>query len=73
MGYGNEQIQELQETINATPCDLVIVATPIDLRRLIEINRPTQRVRYELQEIGRPTLEDVLCPAFCEAQASHRT
>ncbi len=64
MGYGSKQIQELEETINATPCDLVIIATPIDLRRLITINRPTQRVRYELQEIGRPTLEDVLCPAL---------
>jgi predicted GTPase len=65
MGYGSRQIQELEQTINATPCDLVIIATPIDLRRLITINRPTQRVRYELQEIGRPTLEDVLAPAFC--------
>ncbi len=65
MGYGSRQIQELEQTINATPCDLVIIATPIDLRRLITINRPTQRVRYELQEIGRPTLEDVLSPAFC--------
>jgi predicted GTPase len=65
MGYGSKQIQDLEETINGTPCDLVIVATPIDLRRLIKINRPSQRVRYELQEIGRPTLQDVLCPAFC--------
>ena len=60
MGYSPKQIQELGETINATPCDLVIVATPIDLRRLVEINRPSQRVRYELQEIGQPTLEEVL-------------
>jgi predicted GTPase len=65
MGYGAKQVQDLEETINGTPCDLVIVATPIDLRRLIKINRPSQRVRYELQEIGRPTLQDVLCPAFC--------
>jgi predicted GTPase len=64
MGYGAKQILELQETINATPCDLVIVATPIDLRRVVKINRPTQRVRYELQEIGRPTLQDVLSKAF---------
>ncbi|MGQ9492382.1 MAG: cyclic 2,3-diphosphoglycerate synthase [Anaerolineae bacterium] len=64
MGYGAKQIQELEETINATPCDLVIVATPIDLRRVLKINRPMQRVRYELQEIGRPTLQDVLSKVF---------
>jgi predicted GTPase len=59
MGYGPKQIQELQDTINGTPCDLVIIATPIDLRRVVKINRPSQRVRYELQEIGKPTLQDV--------------
>lgn len=62
MGYGEQQIRDLEETINATPCDLVIIATPIDLRRVIEIRHPTQRVRYELQEIGWPTVEDVLRP-----------
>jgi predicted GTPase len=60
MGYGAEQTRELGETINNTPCDLVLVATPIDLRRVVEINRPSQRVRYELQEIGQPTLVDIL-------------
>jgi predicted GTPase len=60
MGYGRRQIEELGETINNTPCDLVIIATPIDLGKVVEINRPIQRVRYELQEIGRPTLRDVL-------------
>lgn len=60
MGYGAEQMRELGETINNTPCDLVIVATPIDLRRVVEINRPTQRVRYELQEIGQPTLTEII-------------
>jgi len=64
MGYGAEQIRELGETINNTPCDLVLVATPIDLRRVVEINRPSQRVRYELQEIGRPTLADILEAKF---------
>ena len=64
MGYGGQQVADLAETINNTPCDLVIIATPIDLRRVVEINRPTQRVRYELQEIGRPTLEDVLKNKF---------
>ena len=60
MGYGAEQMKELGETINNTPCDLVIVATPIDLRRVVEINRPSQRVRYELQEIGQPTLAELI-------------
>jgi len=64
MGYDERQIEELEETINATPCDIVIVATPIDLRRVVEIRRPTQRVRYELQEIGQPTLEEVLAEVF---------
>ncbi len=56
MGYGDQQIKELEETINATPCDMVIIATPIDLGRLLTIYRPYQRVNYELQVIGRPTL-----------------
>jgi len=60
MGYGNEQTKELEQTINKTPCDLVIIGTPIDLRRVVKIDRPSQRVRYELQEIGRPNLADVL-------------
>ena len=60
MGYGDQQQADLQETINDTPCDLVIVATPIDLSRVVEINRPTQRVHYELQEIGQPDLAGIL-------------
>src|SRR5512136_1567565 len=64
MGYGGQQIADLAETINHAPCDLVIIATPIDLRRVIEIHRPTQRVRYELQEIGQPNLTDVLKNKF---------
>lgn len=60
MGYGEEQIRDLEETINATPCDLVLVATPIDLRRVLTIRHPVDRVRYELQVIGRPTLEEIL-------------
>ncbi len=64
MGYSPEQIHDLQETINATPCDLVLVATPIDLRRVLHIKPPAQRVRYELQEIGQPTLEDLLQPVL---------
>ncbi|MCS7221235.1 MAG: cyclic 2,3-diphosphoglycerate synthase [Anaerolineae bacterium] len=60
MGYGQVQIAELQETIRRVPCDLVLVATPIDLRRVIHICQPIQRVRYELQEIGQPTLEQII-------------
>ncbi len=60
MGYGQEQVAELAQTIENTPCDLVIVATPIDLRRVLDIDKPNQRVRYEVQEIGRPNLADVL-------------
>ncbi len=65
MGYGERQIEELEQTINATPCDLVIVATPIDLRRVLKrIAHPMDRVRYELQEIGQPTLKEVLAEKF---------
>jgi predicted GTPase len=62
MGYSPAQVRELEATINAIPCDVVLIATPTDLRRLIQIERPAQRVQYELQEIGRPTLADVLAP-----------
>lgn len=60
MGYGAKQIGELEETINNTPADLVLIATPIDLGRLIDIRQPSQRVRYELQVIGQPTLAQLL-------------
>ncbi|HMB70872.1 MAG TPA: GTPase, partial [bacterium] len=60
MGYGEEQREELRQTIEAVPADLIIIATPIDLRRLIQLDKPAMRVRYELQEIGEPTLETVL-------------
>ena len=60
MGYGDDQTRELAETIHNTPADLVLIASPIDLRRLIEIKKPALRVRYELQEIGEPTLADVV-------------
>ncbi len=64
MGYGSKQVNELEETINAAPVDLVLIATPIDLRRVIHIHHPTDRVRYELQEIGQPTLADILKKRF---------
>ena len=60
MGYGEEQMKDLGETIARTPADVVLVATPIDLRRIIKIDKPALRVHYELQEIGKPDLEDVL-------------
>lgn len=62
MGYGEQQIKDLEETIAKTKCEVVIIATPIDLRRIIDIKQPSVRVTYELQEIGRPTLVDVLKP-----------
>ncbi|OQX56753.1 GTPase [candidate division KSB1 bacterium 4484_219] len=60
MGYGNSQIHELETTIEKVDADLVILGTPIDLTRVLKINKPSQRVRYELQEIGQPTLKDIL-------------
>ncbi|HML04085.1 MAG TPA: cyclic 2,3-diphosphoglycerate synthase [Candidatus Bathyarchaeia archaeon] len=66
LGYGKEQIQELQETINDTPCDVVVIGTPIDLRRVLRINKPAVRAKYELQELGSPTLEDILRDRFPE-------
>ena len=60
MGYGDQQIKDLEDTINKTECDLVIIGTPIDLRKLVNINKPAVRVTYELQEIGKPDLKDVL-------------
>jgi predicted GTPase len=60
MGYGEKQIKELEKTINAVECDAVVVGTPIDLTRIIKVNKPAYRVKYELQVIGKPTLEDVL-------------
>ena len=60
MGYGEKQIKDLEETINKTDCDVVIIGTPIDLRKLVNINKPAVRVTYELQEIGKPDLTDVL-------------
>jgi len=60
MGYGEKQIRDLAATIENTPCDSVIIATPIDLGRIIEINKPNTRVMYDLQEIGVPNLDDII-------------
>jgi predicted GTPase len=64
MGYGDAQVRDLEETIDRADVDMVIIATPIDLTRVLKIKKPSQRVRYELQEIGSPTLEDVLKEKF---------
>jgi predicted GTPase len=60
MGYGEEQLRDLESTINNTDCDAVVIGTPIDLNRLIKINKPNTRVYYDLQEIGEPNLKGVL-------------
>ncbi len=64
MGYGEEMVRELEQTINNADVDMVIIGTPIDLAGLLKINKPSQRVRYELQEIGQPTLTDILQMKF---------
>jgi predicted GTPase len=64
LGYGKEQIRELEETINRTPCDAVLVGTPIDLTRVLKINKPATRASYRLQESGSLTLEEILKKRF---------
>jgi len=60
MGYGDEQLKDLEDTINACDCDAVIIGTPIDLKRVINIKKPSTRVFYDLQSIGKPSLNDVV-------------
>jgi predicted GTPase len=60
MGYSAQQIKDLEKTINDTECDAVVIATPIDLRRIVKIKKPACQVQYELQEIGVPTIAEVL-------------
>ncbi len=62
MGYSGSQLHDLQETINAVDCDVVVTGTPIDLSRLIESRHPIRHATYDLEEVGRPTLEEVLAP-----------
>jgi predicted GTPase len=64
MGYGEEQVRELEQTINNAAADLVLIGTPIDLGRILDLNKPSQRIRYELQEIGQPTLSEILEARF---------
>jgi len=60
VGYGEQQIKDLEATINNVPCDLVIIATPVDLTRIVSIDKPMLKVNYELQEIGRPDLPELI-------------
>jgi predicted GTPase len=60
MGYGRRQIRELEQTINNADCDIVIIGTPVDLGRVLKINKPYVRVTYEIQEVGTPVIKDVL-------------
>jgi predicted GTPase len=70
MGYGDTQIRELEHTIARVPCDAVIVGTPIDLSRLVTIDKPVVRARYHLQELGRPDLADALDPLLKQLAGS---
>jgi predicted GTPase len=67
MGYSDEQLGELEQTINAAECDVVVTGTPIDLGRLIDSRHPIRHVRYELEELGHPTIADVLAPVVAKA------
>ena len=64
MGYSDGQVRELEQTINNAQADLVLIGTPIDLSKLMDLNKPAQRIRYELQEIGEPTLTQILEKRF---------
>jgi len=64
MGYGDEMMHELEQTINNADVEMVVIGTPINLAGLLKINKPSQRVRYELQEIGQPTLAEILQEKF---------
>ncbi len=69
MGYGDQQVKDLEATINKTKCDLVIVATPIDLSRIVNIKKPAVRVFYDLQEIGTPNIADLLDNFFAKSKS----
>lgn len=60
IGYGERQIRDLEETVRRVPCDLVVIATPVDLRRIVNVSQPICRVTYELQELGKPDLEEIV-------------
>ena len=70
MGYSEEQLRELELTINAADCDVVVAGTPVDLTRLIHSRHPIRRVRYTLEEVGAPTIADVLGPILARASSA---
>ena len=71
MGYSETQRRELEETINRTPCDLVVIATPVDLRRIVNVNKPCVRIGYEVEELTQPSLREVLAQ-FTERKQPRR-
>jgi predicted GTPase len=71
MGYSVMQRHELEETINRVPCDLVLIATPIDLARVIKLNKPSLRVTYEVEELTHPGLAEILAQIEVPAEAKH--
>ena len=68
MGYGAQQVRDLEATVRSVPCDTVVMGTPIDLTRVMKIDKPYVRVAYELEEVGTPTLGDVLAPFLKEVK-----
>ena len=70
MGYSAEQLQELEATINAADCDVVVAGTPVDLARLIHCRHPIRQVVYDLQELGEPTIEQALAPIIARARST---
>jgi predicted GTPase len=72
MGYSDEQLRELEATVDAADCDVVVTGTPIDLSRLITSRHPIRHVRYALEEVGTPTIADVVEPIVAQAGAAHR-
>ena len=64
MGYGAKQVNELEQTIEKTPCDSVVLGTPIDIRRIMKVDKPAARVRYEIREVTKPSLEELLNKFF---------
>ncbi|MBI4729414.1 MAG: GTPase [Acidobacteria bacterium] len=69
-GYSPEQLRDLADTINRSPAELVVVATPVDLRRLVSLRPAAVRVTYELEEVGAPTIPDVLAPVLARGEAA---
>jgi predicted GTPase len=72
MGYSKQQIRDLGETIDRVPCDLVLIGTPIDLGRLVQVNKPSMRVRYDLEEKGEPTLSGLITAFLDRLPAKRR-